>query len=265
MVKYRYSDTILTNKGGNINMRMKKKKNGAQRINLLSNLMVTDIDSFFENKDEIYSEKRPLRIEIGCGKGDFIRQKSIKEPDYNYLAIEKIADVCIIATEKYATSRGLGKLASNGGWEKPNGTVYKFDGECVDFTKEEMGNVRFTVGDAKELLTHLPDSSVDAIYINFCDPWGKKGHAKRRLTHISFLNMYSRILTKNGRIYFKTDNRPLFDFSLEEVESAPFTLEYHTFDLHASEMDKENIRTEYERNFSEKGFKINMLIAKNNK
>ena len=77
--------------------------------------------------------------------------------------------------------------------------------------------------------------------------------------------MYSRILTKNGRIYFKTDNRPLFDFSLEEVESAPFTLEYHTFDLHASEMDKENIRTEYERNFSEKGFKINMLIAKNNK
>ena len=77
--------------------------------------------------------------------------------------------------------------------------------------------------------------------------------------------MYSRILVPGGKIYFKTDNRPLFDFSLEEVEKSPFTLEYHTFDLHNSDMNDVNIETEYERNFSAKGFSINMLIARNDK
>ncbi len=245
-------------------MRMKKKKHGSERLNLLSQLTATDIESFFENKDEIFENKNPLRIEIGCGKGDFVVGKSVKESEYNYLAIEKIADVCTLAVENYASSRGLGSLAPNGGWQKPNGEIYSL-GENVHFEKSELGNVRFLVGDAKEMLAKLPDSSVDAIYVNFCDPWSKKGHTKRRLTYIEFLKMYSRILTKEGKFYFKTDNRPLFDFSLEEIEKSPLKLEYYTFDLHASEMDKDNIRTEYERNFSEKGFKINMLIAKNNK
>ena len=246
-------------------MRMKKKKYGHERLNLLGELLVSDVGEFIEKKDEIYLEKKPLRIEIGCGKGDFIRGKSVQEPDYNYLAIEKILDVCVLAVENYAKSRNLGDMATNGGWTRPDGTVYPLGSDSISFTKEELGNVRFTIGDAKELLTHIPDSSVDAIYINFCDPWSKKGHAKRRLTYIEFLKMYSRILTPNGKIYFKTDNRPLFDFSLEEFEKSPFTLEYHTFDLHNSDMNSVNIQTEYERNFSAKGFSINMLIAKNNK
>ena len=246
-------------------MRMKKKKYGNERLSLLGELLVTNIENFVENKDNVYEAKNPLRIEIGCGKGDFIRGKSVQEPNYNYLAIEKILDVCVLAVENYAKSRGLGDLASNGGWETPDGTVYPLGSESISFDKEQLGNVRFTVGDAKELLTHLPDNSVDSIFINFCDPWSKKGHTKRRLTYIEFLKMYSRILTPNGKIYFKTDNRPLFDFSLEEVEKSPFTLEYHTFDLHNSDMNSVNIQTEYERNFSAKGFSINMLIAKNNK
>ncbi|MBQ7225242.1 MAG: tRNA (guanosine(46)-N7)-methyltransferase TrmB [Clostridia bacterium] len=246
-------------------MRMKKKKYGNERLNLLGELLVTDIDGFVASKDEIYENKNPLRIEIGCGKGDFIRGKSVQEPVFNYLAIEKILDVCVLAVENYAKSRNLGDLATNGGWQTADGTVYPLGSDSISFGKEQLGNVRFTIGDAKELLTHLPDNSVDSIFINFCDPWGKKGHTKRRLTYIEFLKMYSRILTPNGKIYFKTDNRPLFDFSLEEVEKSPFTLEYHTFDLHNSDMNSVNIKTEYERNFSAKGFSINMLIAKNNK
>ena len=245
-------------------MRMKKKKNGKERLNLLSSLVVTDVESFYENIDSIYSEKKPLRIEIGCGKGDFVCGKSVKEPDYNYLAIEKIADVCTLAVENYAVSRGLGSLAPNGGWQTPDGEIYPL-GESVEFQKDELGNVRFAVGDAKQMLCYFPDNSADAIFVNFCDPWSKKGHTKRRLTYIEFLKEYSRLLKPDGRFYFKTDNRPLFDFSLEEIEKSPLKLEYHTFDLHNSEMDKDNIRTEYERNFSEKGFTINMLIAKNNK
>ena len=246
-------------------MRMKKKKYGNERLNLLGELLVTDIDEFVKNKDEMYAEKKPLRVEIGCGKGDFVRGKSVQEPGYNYLAIEKILDVCVLAVENYAKSRGLGDLASNGGWETPNGQIYPLGADSVHFSKEELGNVRFTIGDAKELLTHIPDNSVESLFINFCDPWSKKGHTKRRLTYIGFLEMYSRILVPGGKIYFKTDNRPLFDFSLEEVEKSPFTLEYHTFDLHNSDMNDVNIETEYERNFSAKGFSINMLIARNDK
>ena len=246
-------------------MRMKKKKYANERLQLLGELLVTDIKEFVENKNEIYKSNAPLRIEIGCGKGDFIKGKSLKESGYCYLAIEKILDVCVLAVENYAKSRNMGDLAYNGGWQTADGTVYPLGSDTIHFENEELGNVRFTVGDAKELIGLLPENSVDSIYINFCDPWSKKGHTKRRLTYIEFLKMYSRVLKPDGKLYFKTDTRPLFDFSLEEIEKAPFTLEYHTFDLHNSEMNSENIETEYERNFSAEGFSINMLIAKNNK
>ena len=108
-------------------------------------------------------------------------------------------------------------------------------------------------------------NSIDAIYLNFSDPWSKKGYAKRRLTYIAFLEMYSRILVDGGKLHFKTDNRELFDFSLEQVEISKFDLEYKTYDLHASDKNSVNIETEYERNFTEKGFSINMLIAVNKK
>ena len=245
-------------------MRMKKKKNGKERLNLLSDLIISDIENFYNDKNEIYNQNKPLRIEIGCGKGDFVCGKSKQEPEFNYLAIEKIADVCTLAVENYAVSRGLGALAPNGGWQTPDGEIYPL-GESIKFDKKLIGNVRFAIGDAKEMLCFFPENSVDAIYVNFCDPWSKKGHTKRRLTYIEFLKLYSKLLKPDGKFYFKTDNRPLFDFSLEEIEKSPLKLEYHTFDLHNSEMDKTNIRTEYERNFSEKGFSINMLIAKNNK
>ena len=244
-------------------MRMKKKRHGSERLALLSSLVIENPTELSKNLLTVYGNNNPLRIEIGCGKGDFIRGKSVQEPEYNYLAIEKIADVCTVATEKYATSRGLGSLANQGGWQKADGTIYPLGGEAVDFSDCDTGNVRFAIGDASILLRDMPDSSVDAIYINFCDPWGKKGYAKRRLTHIEFLKMYARILVPGGKIHFKTDNRELFDFSLEQVEESSLKLEYKTYDLHASDMNSVNIETEYERNFSAKGFKINMLIAEN--
>ena len=244
-------------------MRMKKKRHGSERIALLSSLVIENPTELSKNLLTVYGNNNPLRIEIGCGKGDFIRGKSVQEPEYNYLAIEKIADVCTVATEKYAASRGLGALASQGGWQKADGTIYPLGGEAVDFSDCDTGNVRFAIGDASILLRDMPDSSVNAIYINFCDPWGKKGYAKRRLTHIEFLKMYARILVPGGKIHFKTDNRELFDFSLEQVEESSLKLEYKTYDLHGSDMNSVNIETEYERNFSAKGFKINMLIAEN--
>ena len=170
-------------------MRMKKKKHGNDRIELLSALFCEEASDTVSNKESVYSKNAPLRVEIGCGKGDFVRQLSLKEPDYNYLAIEKISDVAIVAAEKYAVSRGLGEKAPNGGWIKSDGAATAYGEGAVDFSAEQLGNVRFLVGDAKQLLESMPDSSVESLYINFCDPWGKKGYAKRRLTHIDFLNL----------------------------------------------------------------------------
>ena len=246
-------------------MRMKKKRHGNDRIELLSDLFCEQAAEVVDPAAQIYARKAPLRVEIGCGKGDFVRQLSAKEPDYNYLAIEKISDVAIVAAEKYAVSRGLGEKAPNGGWVKADGTVTAYGEGKVDFTPEECGNVRFLVGDAKQLLETMPDNSVESLYINFCDPWGKKGYAKRRLTHIDFLNLYSRILIPGGKLCFKTDNRELFDFSVEEVGASRFKIVDITYDLHASEFNGENLRTEYEENFSAKGFKINYLKATNEK
>ena len=265
MIEYYIYNIILAKNGVNINMRMKKKRHGSERIALLSQLVAKNPADVANNPSEFFGNSNSLRVEIGCGKGDFIRGKSVQEPDYNYLAIEKISDVCTVATEKYAVSRGLGSMAPNGGWQKPDGAIYVLGGEEVDFSDLDRGNVRFAVGDAAELLKDFPDNSVDAIYINFCDPWGKKGYAKRRLTYIGFLEMYSRILVNGGKLHFKTDNRELFDFSLEQVEISKFDLKYKTYDLHASDMNEVNIETEYERNFTEKGFKINMIIAENKK
>ncbi|MBO5110216.1 MAG: tRNA (guanosine(46)-N7)-methyltransferase TrmB [Clostridia bacterium] len=244
---------------------MKKKRHGNDRIELLSDLFCENAAEAVKKENAVYKAEAPLRVEIGCGKGDFVRQLSLKEADYNYLAIEKISDVAIVAAEKYAISRGLGEKAPNGGWVKADGTVTPYGEGKVDFTLEERGNVRFLVGDAKQLLESMPDDSVESLYINFCDPWGKKGYAKRRLTHIDFLNLYARILIPGGKLCFKTDNRELFDFSVEQIGESKFRIEDITYDLHASEFNAENLRTEYEENFSAKGFKINYLKAVNEK
>ena len=103
------------------------------------------------------------------------------------------------------------------------------------------------------------EGEVDRIYINFCDPWPSKGHAKRRLTHGNFLKLYRKVLKDGGQIHFKTDNRPLFDFSVEEIPNFGFTLSEVTNDLHAECADV--IMTDYEAKFREQGIPINRCVA----
>ena len=171
----------------------------------------------------------PVHLEIGCGKGAFITQLAQRHPDRFYLAVEKYSDVAMLAMEK---TKALG-----------------------------IENVRFFIGDAANLPTFLQKGDVARLYLNFSDPWPKKGHAKRRLTHRGFLALYESMLCNGAPIEFKTDNRGLFDFSLEEFTACGYTLTELTYDLHNSEWDADNIRTEYENNFSEKGFSINRVVA----
>ena len=236
-------------------MRMRKKRRGGERLSQLSALFVAGSDY-----KTAFAHEKPLRLEIGCGKGDFICALSKKESDCNYIAMERVDDVIVVAAEKYAVSRELGSLDSHGGWKAPDGTIYQ--GEAWDIPMEDRGNVRFMNCDATGLLEIFEEGSLDTIYANFSDPWTKNGYANRRLTHPDFLKRYLKLLVPGGRFCFKTDNVELFDFSLESVENEEgFDLTFVSRDLHASERAAENIMTEYERNFSEKGVKINCLEA----
>lgn len=241
-------------------MRMRKKRNGEKRMKMLSSIIFTDPGELCD-PDSIFAEKLPLRLEIGCGKGDFVCGISESQPGYNYIAMEKIDDVIVIAAEKYARRRGLGDLGPNGGFVTADGTLYKDDTHPV-FSPSEAGNVRFLAADAAVLKDAFPDGVFDRIYANFSDPWTKKGYASRRLTHSSFLESYERLLISGGTFAFKTDNDDLFEFSLESVKASPLSLDYVTYDLHSSDKNEDNVMTEYERNFSEKGIPIKYLEAR---
>lgn len=173
--------------------------------------------------------EREIYAEIGCGKGRFILETARRNPDKFFIGFEKIADVIVLAMEK--------------------------------IKEAELANVVFVCGDAEKLPEIFEESELDGIYLNFSDPWPKKRHAKRRLTYVSFLEKYKSVIKNGGKIFFKTDNRPLFDFSLEQFAEADIPLSDVTNDLHNSEYEKDNIHTEYEDNFSAKGFTINRLVG----
>ena len=209
-------------------MRMRKKKHGAERIAACSELLIENIEILKDGFDGIFPESRPVHMEIGCGKGNFASGMAAKHQDVNFVAVEKVSDVCCIALEK-AKARTE---------ERPN------------------DNLRFIIGDAKNLAENVNPHSLDCIYLNFSDPWPKSGHAKRRLTHRGFLDIYKNLLKPGGILKLKTDNVGLFDFSLEEFEAFGAEIMWHTRDLHSTPENADNVMTEYEKNFSDKGTPI---------
>ena len=182
---------------------------------------------------QVFGNEKPIQIEIGMGKGQFILNMAKAHPEINFIGIERYSSVLLRALEKYDTE---------------------------EF--ENLENIRFICMDAREIEAVFAPAEVDKIFLNFSDPWPKARHAKRRLTSTEFLARYEKVLVENGRVEFKTDNTELFNFSLEQVKEAGWELLAYTYDLHhQEEMNKENIMTEYEQKFSEKGNPINKLIA----
>ncbi len=242
-------------------MRMRKKRHGSERLSVLSALLYPFPEKTYIPAEEVFLRTAPLYLEVGCGKGDFIKELSSRNPGNDYIALEKISDAVVCAVEKYASSRDLGRLGSNGGWIAPDGHLYK-NGEAWDIPAEMRGNVRFIVADAADFTAVMPDNSLSGIMANFSDPWARKcGYEKRRLTNPAFLENYKRILNPDGIFSFKTDNDALFDYTLETLPQSGFDIAYMTRDLHSSERNADNIVTEYEKNFVEQGMKIKMLEA----
>ena len=172
-----------------------------------------------------------------------------EHPEINYIGMERYSSVLLRALEKYD------RYGQKGACEEPK----ESDGKGF----HALDNVRFLCMDACELEQVFAPREVDRIYLNFSDPWPKARHARRRLTSSGFLERYARVLVPGGELEFKTDNRALFDFSLDQVEgTAGWELKMHTRDLHHNEvMNAGNIMTEYEEKFSAMGNPIFKLIA----
>ncbi len=182
--------------------------------------------------NEVFGNDNKIHVEFGCGKGGFITELAKRNPDINYIAAERAETV-----------------------------VYK---ACKKANREEEipNNLRFLFFDVRNCEEIFEEGEVDRVYLNFSDPWPKVRHANRRLTYREFLDKYSVVLKKDGEIHFKTDNKGLFAFSIEELSLRNWKMKNVTLDLHNSGME-DNIMTEYEKKFSEMGFTINRLEAIN--
>lgn len=182
---------------------------------------------------ELFGNANPIHIEIGMGKGQFLLALAKRNPDINYVGIERYSSVLLRALEKFDTEEYAG-----------------------------LTNIRFICMNAMELPEVFALGEVAKIYLNFSDPWPKARHARRRLTSTQFLAQYEKVLAPRGVVEFKTDNRPLFEFSIEQVEEAGWKLLCYTFDLHHDDvMNTGNVMTEYEEKFSSMGNPIHKLIA----
>lgn len=208
-------------------MRMRTKKNLIPRLEKVSHLICSNPE---EMKGK-WGKGKPVHLEIGCGKGDFIYQLAEGNPHIQYVALEVVKEAAVMALEK------------------------------VD--SRDLKNVLFIIEDAKNIINFFNKGEVDRIYLNFSDPWPKKSKSKRRLTHPDFLKIYKEVLKEDGEIHQKTDNVDFFEFSLESYKEMGCILSDITYDLHSTNFE-DNIMTEYEKKFTKEGKPICRVVAKFN-
>ncbi|MCR5118338.1 MAG: tRNA (guanosine(46)-N7)-methyltransferase TrmB [Lachnospiraceae bacterium] len=207
---------------------------GSRETIAASELVIHEPEKLKGKWSEEFGRKAPLAIEIGMGKGRFLMGMAEQNPDTDFIGIEKYSSVLLRAIQKLEA--------------KPR------------------DNVRLVRMDAEYITDVFAPGEVDIIYLNFSDPWPKDRHAKRRLPSRQFLARYDSFLKPGGRIEFKTDNRELFDFAVEEVNESVFEIKAISYDLHAdSVMSEGNIMTEYEEKFSGLGNPIYKYILERKK
>lgn len=204
---------------------------GSKEVIADSNFVIQNPEEHRGNWRAVFGNDQPVHIEVGMGKGRFVMDMARLHPKVNYIGIEMYDSVLLRAVQKR---------------------------EQLEMPLE---NLYFLRMDARNLPEIFAEGEVDRIYLNFSDPWPKDRHAKRRLTSVQFLERYEKILTPGGRVEFKTDNRGLFDFSLEQAPLAGWKIEAKTYDLHHdAALCEGNVMTEYEEKFSSQGNPIHKMI-----
>lgn len=192
---------------------------GSQDIIDRSPFVIKEAEKTKGSWNALFGNDHPIHIEVGMGKGRFLMTLAARNPRINFIGIERYTSVLLRALQK--------------------------------MEKEPVPNLVFLCMDARQLEEVFNEGEVSKIYLNFSDPWPKDRHARRRLPSREFLARYDKILKKEGRLEFKTDNRKLFDFAVEELEPAGWKAEKITYDLHSDqEMMQGNVMTEYEEKFS---------------
>ena len=195
---------------------------GSREVIAESEFVIHDEQKQKGNWKNIFGNENEIHIEIGMGKGKFIYEMARRNPGINYIGIEKYSSVLLRAVQK--------------------------------MQQEPLSNLKFIRMDAEEIAEVFAENEVDKIYLNFSDPWPKDRHAKRRLPSKEFLARYNQFLKKDGFLEFKTDNRGLFDFAVEQLPEAGWKAKTVTYDLHHNEeMVAGNVMTEYEEKFSSMG------------
>ena len=220
-------------------MRMRKKKNLEQRLGGCENNLIIieredrNFNSAKTNKEyidltEIFGNENPIHLEIGCGKGQFVCESAKRNPDINYIAVEKVANVIVSA--------------------------------CENANREKLQNVVFIKCGAEYLPSIIKPDTIERVYLNFSCPYPKKAYASHRLTARPFLEIYKELMKKGAEIHQKTDNKGLFEFSIEQLSEFGFKLKNVSLDLHNSDFEG-NIVTEYEAKFVAEGLPIHRLEA----
>ena len=216
-------------------MRIRKKKWAEPELSVCD-FFVKDPEEHAGNWRRAFKKEQPLVLEIGCGKGGFAGQFALKYPERNIIALDIKIDML-----------GVGRR-----------TIVKLFEEAGKKEVDNLLLVNYNVEQLDRII--LPEDEIEGLFINFCNPWPRLKHKKRRLTYYKKLQMYKSFLKPGAEIRFKTDDDELFDESLEYFEQSGYEITYLTRDLHASGYE-ENIVTEHERMFSEEGKKIKFLTA----
>ena len=228
-----------------MSMRMRKKRNFEARMEACGDLLLAKgVNGILNMKEAaenyralvdyttVFGEERkdlPVALEIGCGKGGFVIELAKRQPDVNFIALEKMSNVILTPLE--------------------------------EVKKQGLENIRFLNIRAECIPCYIPENSLDVIYLNFSTPLPKLGYATQRLTHRNFLEVYKKLLKKGGRIIQKTDDRDFFDFSLEEYQAVGLKLENVSYNLHENGNPEWNIVTEYEAKWVERGLPIHRVEA----
>ena len=216
-------------------MRIRYKKWARPELEA-SSFYIDNPEDFKGKWHEYFKNENPIHLELGCGKGQFISKLAVENKNINYIAIDLIDAMLGLA------KRNVEKEYNEKNIEPKNIVLTRFDIERI-------------------LLMLDKNDKIERIYINFCNPWPKGKHRKKRLTHTRQLEKYREFLVDDGKIYFKTDDEDLFNSSLTYFEESGFKIEKKTYDLHSENIFEKNIETEHEKMFSEQGIKIKALIA----